>query len=607
MRQTKSGRTSRHPKRYGFLAASPIASFIDDLEQRILNPNAFVTHQLSRAHSLNCDLPFTEDDLKFPFALPAATTNAKSDTPTYKQAMSGEYKHEFKTAMQTELSELEKLNTFQPVLRSSLPPDTSVLKSTWVFKIKRLPSRIIRKFKARLCVRGDLQRHGIDYWDTYAPVVSWTTVRLVLILCQVHGLKSRQFDYVNAFCQAPLDEDLYMEIPPGYHTINKKISRRYVLKLLMSLYGLRQAGKNWFLYLKASLLRRGFVQSQIDPCLFYSATVVIIIYVDDAIICGLNQHDINLLIESIKSEFNLTDEGDFHTFLGIDMRINLNGMFELIQPHLIDKALYILGLRPDSNPCHTPADRLLHRDASGKERESQWSYRTVLGIFNYIAMTTRPDISFAVSQCARFAENPKQSHEQALKRIGRYLLKTKERGLIINPNEECLLKCFVDADFAGLWKVEDPEDKKSATSRTGFVLTYAGIPITWCSKLQSLIALSTTEAEYMALSQSMRELLPTQELLRDLSKAFQLDPHSDPKFASTVFEDNNSALELAKCPRMRPRTKHIAVKYHFFREHIQNGNINIEPIDTNIQVADILTKPLPRPAFESLRHLMMGW
>ena len=522
--------------------------------------------------------------------------------------MSGEYKHEFETAMETELSELKNLNTFQPVLRSSLPPDTSVLKSTWVFKIKRLPSRIIRKFKARLCVRGDLQRHGIDYWDTYAPVVSWTTVRLVLILCQVHGLQSRQVDYVNAYCQAALSEALFMEIPPRYRANDKKISRQtHVLKLLMSLYGLRQTGKNWFLCLKASLLHRGFVQSQIDPCLFYSATVVIIVYVDDAILCGLNQHDINQVIESIKSDFKLTDEGDFHTYLGINMRNNLNGTYELIQPHLISKALDVLGLRPDSNPCHTPADRLLHRDTSGKERESTWSYRTVLGIFNYIAMTTRPDISFAVSQCARFAENPKQSHEQALKRIGRYLLKTKERGLIINPNKECQLKCFVDADFAGLWKVEDPEDKKSATSRTGFVLTYAGIPITWCSKLQSLIALSTTEAEYMALSQSMRELLPTQELLRDLSRAFQLGPHNDPKFASTVFEDNNSALELAKCPKMRPRTKHIAVKYHFFREHIQNGNINIEPIDTSIQVADILTKPLPRPSFESLRHLMMGW
>jgi len=186
-------------------------------------------------------------------------------------------------------------------------------------------------------------------------------------------------------------------------------------------------------------------------------------------------------------------------------------------------------------------------------------------------------------------------------------LKTKERGLIINPNEECQLKCFVDADFAGLWKVEDPEDKKSATSRTGFVLTYAGIPIMWCSKLQPVIALSTTEAECMALSQSKRELLPTQELLRDLSRAFQLGPHNDPKFASTVFEDNSSALELAKCSEMRPCTKHIAVKYHFFREHIQNRNINIEPIDTSIQVADILTKPLPRLSFESLRHLLMRW
>ena len=239
-----------------------------------------------------------------------------------------------------------------------------------------------------------------------------------------------------------------MEIPPRYRANDKKISRQtHVLKLLMSLYGLRQAGKNWFLCLKASLLHRGFVQSQIDPCLFYSATVVIIVYVDDAILCGLNQHDINQVIESIKSDFKLTDEGDFHTYLGINMRNNLNGTYELIQPHLISKALDVLGLRPDSNPCHTPADRLLHRDTSGKERESTWSYRTVLGIFNYIAMTTRPDISFAVSQCARFAENPKQSHEQALKRIGRYLLKTKSGRPSRHPKRYGFLAASPIASF----------------------------------------------------------------------------------------------------------------------------------------------------------------
>jgi len=162
-----------------------------------------------------------------------------------------------------------------------------------------------------------------------------------------------------------------MEIPTGYQTKDKNISRHtHVLKLLMSLYGLRQVGKNWFLRLKASLHLRGFVQSQIDPCLFYSATVVIVIYVDDAILCGLNQHDINQVIDSIKSDFKLTDEGDFRTYLGINLIDNPNGTYELIQPHLINKALDVLGLRHNSNPCHTKADRLLHRDASGKERES---------------------------------------------------------------------------------------------------------------------------------------------------------------------------------------------------------------------------------------------
>jgi len=179
-------------------------------------------------------------------------------------------------------------------------------------------------------------------------------------------------------------------------------------------------------------------------------------------------------------------------------------------------------------------------------------------------------------------------------------------GIIIQRTSPQLLDCYVDADFCGLWKSEDSCDPISVRSRTGYVILFCGAPLLWCSKLQSEIALSTVEAEYIALSQSMRDLLPTKQLLQELQNIFNL-PTSTTTTTSTVFEDNAGAIELARCPKMRPRTKHIAVKYHHFRDHVQKGDITIKPISTTDQIADLYTKPLPEGKFLRLRQFMIGW
>ena len=273
---------------------------------------------------------------------------------------------------------------------------------------------------------------------------------------------------------------------------------------------------------------------------------------------------------------------------------------------MIAKIIKTLGLE-DANSAPTPATNILTKDEDGEMREHDWNYRSVIGMLGYLQQTTRPDISFAVHQCARFSNHPKKTHEAAVKRIARYLLATKNEGIIFDPTNTTYLDCYVDADFAGLYKVEDPDDPVSVKSRTGYVLMYAGSPLLWHTKLQSEIALSTTEAEYIALSQSMRDLIPSRELLSEVSNALKYPVPDGSKAISTIFEDNNGALELARCPRMRPRTKHIAIKYHHFREHIASGNIKVEGIGTDDQIADIFTKPLLRTKFEALRKLLLGW
>lgn len=219
----------------------------------------------------------------------------------------------------------------------------------------------------------------------------------------------------------------------------------------------------------------------------------------------------------------------------------------------------------------------------------------------------RPDITMAVQQCARFCNEPGRQHEEAVKRICRYLLKTQDRGLIFRPDASRGLECYVDADWAGSWRDRSSNDPLSAHSRTGYVILYAGCPILSASKMQTLVALSTTEAEYIALSSALREVIGILNLLNELKERKFAFNHSIPTVKCRVFEDNQSCIAIATDHRTRPRTKHLSVRLHHFRSHILNKTISIEHVSTKEQLADMFTKPLARPQFEKLRDRLMGW
>ncbi len=212
----------------------------------------------------------------------------------------------------------------------------------------------------------------------------------------------------------------------------------------------------------------------------------------------------------------------------------------------------------------------------------------------------------ATHQCARFNNDPKLCHERAIKRICKYLLGTMDKGLMYRPDLTKGLECYVDADFAGGWSSGDQTNPESVLSRTGFVIMYAGCPIFWSSKLQTEIALSTTEAEYIALSSAMREVLPFLTMMREIHDVFPLKERK-PNFYCRVWEDNRSCIKVAESPKFTPRTKHIALKYHHFRQYVSDGTIKINPIDTREQIADIFTKSLDEKQFAYLRKKLCGW
>ena len=257
--------------------------------------------------------------------------------------------------------------------------------------------------------------------------------------------------------------------------------------------------------------------------------------------------------------------------------------------------------------CMYAATSPIGADLTGERHNEKWEYNSVVGMLMFLANNTRPDIAYAVHQCARFSHSPKASHSLAVKRIVRYLKGTSTDGIIMKPNKELTVDCYIDADFAGLYGTEDSQDPICAKSRTGYVLLLAGCPLMWVSKLQSEIASSTMEAEYIALSQAMRDLIPVRRLLQSICDSVLPDKSQSARMHSSVFEDNNGALQLARAPRITPRTKHYAIKYHFFRENIKAGEIKLYKVETSKHKADIFTKGLVLQLFETIRKLLMGW
>ena len=359
--------------------------------------------------------------------------------------------------------------------------------------------------------------------------------------------------------------------------------------------------------------------------------MICVVYVDDTIIAGPDEHAIEDLITDLgvskdehRHTFELRDEGEVGDFLGIRITKTDSNTFCLTQTGLIDKVLKESHME-DANSCQTPASSTpLHLDQDGEAFNETWEYASIVGMLMYLASNSRPDIAYAVHQCARFTHCPRKSHAVGVKRILRYLKGTSTKGLFMKPMQSLNVNCYVDADFAGLWKSENPQDPISVKSRSGHLITFMGCPLLWQSKLQTQIALSTMEAEYIALSNSMRDLIAIRAILEEIVAKVKLPPmyhqgtnisaiskaFTPPKTklpTSIVYEDNEACLKFASMPKMSPRTKHIAIPYHFFRTKVKEMEIKVVSINTDNQLADQFTKGLTQEKFVTARKQLMGW
>lgn len=264
----------------------------------------------------------------------------------------------------------------------------------------------------------------------------------------------------------------------------------------------------------------------------------------------------------------------------------------------------------DCNPTKTPMSGPLFACPDSESHNHSFNYRSALGMLMYIVNNTRPDCAFAVNACAQYSINPKMPHGEAVRRICRYLKGTADKGLIVQPNKSKIsLDCYVDADYAGHWTSSEANDPQTVKSRAGYIISIGSVPILWKSKRIQEICLSTMESEYISLSMAMRSLVFLRGLLFEIDAIFELGVGQSISTISSVFEDNQPALILATTdpPRMTPRSKSLAVKYHWFRSKLSPTTITVLPIASADNTADIFTKALPFEAFARHRKTICGW
>ena len=556
---------------------------------------------------------FPEDNvqgIKHPVMAYAASSNP--DVMYLHEAMKQPDKKQFVEAMLKEVQGQLNGGHYVIVHKSQVPEGAQVFPSVWALRRKRkINTNEVYKWKARLNFDGSKQIKGQHYDESYAPVATWGSVRLLLALTLINNWCTQQIDFVQAYPQAPIEREVYMKIPKGFEIVNGN-PNEYVLKLRKNVYGQVQAGRVWNKYLVNKLMGIGFKQSKADECVFYRGRALYVLYTDDSILAAPTRKEIDdILLDMHNAKLDITEEGEGNIadFLGVNIDRKENGSFVLTQPHLISSILEDLGLKDGDRVQKTPisSSKILSRHPNSMSFDNSFHYRSVIGKLNYLERGSRPDISYAVHQCARFVEDPKIEHGKAVRWLGRYLLGTRDKGVVFKPNDQSF-QVYADADYAGNWDKEIAQnDVDTARSRSGYIVMYAGCPIMWASNLQTQIALSSTESEFICLSNTLRVVIPTMELLKELKHVGFGIQGTVPEVHCKVFEDNSGAIEIAKVPKMRPRTKHINIRYHHFRHHVEKGEVTIHAIDTSDQPADMLNKPLSEVSLRKHRLFIQGW
>lgn len=520
--------------------------------------------------------------------LMCAQSVVSSIPSSYAEIKSLDDRDQWEHAVKDELDALYSNKTWTLVPK---PENKNIVDCKWIFSIKTNEFGKPVRYKARLVARGFSQEYLTDYNETFAPVARMSSFRFIIAFANQFNLLIHHMDVKTAFLNGDLKEEIFMKIPEG---VNGKDN--YVCKLNKALYGLKQAARCWFEVFDCSLKEKGFQNSEVDRCIYFLdrgsvyKNIYVVLYVDDLVIACADIDTLSGFKNYLMSKFKMTDLKDINYFLGIKVT-RYNDKILLDQSAYIKIVLNKFKMH-DCNPVKTPLENKLNFEALNSNDKYDAPCRNVIGCLMYIMLCTRPDLSTSVNILSRYTNKSNIELWQCLKRVLRYLKGTTELKLCY---ERCdtyndILCGYVDSDWGG----NDTQDRKSTT---GFLFKLFDVcTITWNTKKQMSVAASSTEAEYMALYEAVREAL----WLRSLAVSINIKIDKP----ITIYEDNNGCISIASNPTSHKRSKHIDIKYHFSREQVEKNIIKLNYIPTGNQIADAMTKPLPATTFQIFRSKM---
>ena len=512
-----------------------------------------------------------------------------TDTPSsYKEAMVRPDKDLCQQAIDEEMAALHSKGVYS---EASPPAGVTPLPSKLVLNIKRDEQGNVDKYKARLVAKGFRQIAGRDYDEVFAPTAQHVTLRVLLAAASSAKFEVDQLDVKTAFLNGELSGDVYMKLPPELGNT--------VWRLHKALYGLKQAARAWFAKLRTSMIDHGFTPSKHEPCLFFKGEgnhrVYVMVHVDDALVAG-SRNQVNDAKRSMASMFEVKDMGPAHHYLGMTITRHEDGGYSLTQPRYVEDMLRRFSMS-DCKQAVTPlpVGQKLSK-GMGNELPAGNLYQALVGSLLYLSVNTRPDISHACGILSRFMSCPTQTHWDAAKHVLRYLKGTQHLGIRFSgraASNQGVWACrmFTDADFAA------DSDKRRST--TGAVMLMHGAAVLWISKLQSVVATSTTEAEFIAAAMATKEGLWVRKVLGEITGTMQPLHLSVDNQAAIVLVSEHTAGQSG-------RTKHIDVQYQFVRDRYQRGDLSIQFVPTTDQRADMFTKQLGGPEFRRHRSIVMG-
>lgn len=493
----------------------------------------------------------------------------ETNVNTVEEVMSEPNSEEWKIAMRKEMEALKKNDVYEV---TDLPAGKKPLSTKWVFK-EKADKEGMKKYKARLVIKGCNQKYGIDYQETFSPVVKYTSLRYLFSLAASRNLRIDHMDVMTAYLNGDIEEEIYVKPPIN---LDGKVWR-----LKKAVYGLKQSGRCWNNKLNNVLVNFGLTKCKSDPCIYSykhcsGQILIVAIYVDDLLIFSNNKKLRENLKKNLMSNFEMKDLGIAKQCLGMKItRDIINKKLFIDQKEYTEKILKKFNMS-ECKPVDTPLEKGINFNPCEKQNKCNVPYQEAVGSLLYLSMISRPDIAFAVSLLSRYNNNYTVVHWNAIKRVFRYLKGTLNYKLEFNPDNSC--NAYSDADWGN--------SLNNRYSVTGSCIKVNGCLISWFSKKQKTVALSTMEAEYMALSSTVQECIWLKQLIEEIA----VDNYNMVK----IHCDNMGAIDMSKNYITSQRAKHIDIRHHFIRDCVDNKDVEVVYLNTEAMPADALTKQLSK-------------